>query len=125
MSKPQPWVSQVRRPGWHPQDRRPHLPDNFTVRGKYKGTYVVHPTPPRDAWVPIAQPEPEPTPEPAPATPEWDTVLKGIAVENGAPPRDELRRAIVLWRRRTLLMSRLKDQVRSQWHGSLRRSFTR
>ena len=43
------WVSQVgRRPGWHPQDRRPHRTPHiqqFNVRGRYKGTYVVNPTP--------------------------------------------------------------------------------
>ena len=98
------WVTQVRRPGCHPHDRRPHLQEEFSVRGRYKGTYSVQSTPvPGNAWS-EAVPVP-PSPKQA-ITPDWDAVTRGIAL----PQRRlaDLRNALGLWKRKT----RAVNQVR-------------
>ena len=115
------WVTQVRRPGWHPHDRRPHLQEEFSVRGRYKGTYSVQSTPvPGNAWS-EAVPVP-PSPKQA-ITPDWDAVTRGIAL----PQRRlaDLRNALGLWKRRTRAVNQVRELVRSRWHGDSRRAFTR
>jgi hypothetical protein len=115
------WVTQVRRPGWHPHDRRPHLQEEFSVRGRYKGTYSVQSTPvPGNAWS-EAVPVP-PSPKQA-ITPDWDAVTRGIAL----PQRRlaDLRNALGLWRRKTRAVNQVRELVRSRWHGDSRRAFTR
>ena len=91
------WVTQVRQPGWHPHDRRPHLQEEFNVRGKYKGTYAVHTA--LRAW---------------PAPPSEDPKR-----------RTDLLHALSVWRRRTRAVLPVRELVQSRWHGGCRRSFTR
>ena len=81
------WVSQVgRRPGWHPQDRRPHRTPHiqqFNVRGRYKGTYVVNPTPQARTTAWPSEPTPSTTQRDAsPGSPEWDSLLQGINMDD-------------------------------------------
>ena len=116
-----PWVTQVRRPGWHPHDRRPHLQEEFNVRGRYKGTYSVQTTPsPRNAWSEAVPVPPSPK---QPISPDWDAVTRGVAL----PLRRlaDLRDALSSWRRKTRAVHLVRELVRSRWHGDSRRAFTR
>ena len=114
-------MTQVRRPGWHPHDRRPHLQEEFNVRGRYKGTYSVQTTPaPRNAWSEAVPVPPSPK---QPISPDWDAVTRGVAL----PQRRlaELRNALSSWRRKTRAVHLVRELVRSRWHGDSRRAFTR
>ena len=119
------WVSQVRTPGWHPNDRRSQFQDQFHVRGRYKGTYTVRPTPPRTTTHEAGRDgTPEQVQQRSAMSPELEKLMSIFEVQP-LRRRAGLLRALAIWKRLTSISHHVRQRVRAQWHGDCRRAFTR